>query len=220
MTEKQKSGIDFGIGIGDPSKGGLVQCVERSGRFIIKLWASLADSVDPRKSPIGEMMTDNLTTLQGLTNILNCYLSGSGGPGPGGTWFAALYVGLIDNASFTAVNYVDTAQKITTGAPNYPTTNNWKEMVAYSGSVRQPMGALTETPGASSVVAATFGTPPTFVATGSGNLQGAFLVTSSVQGTNAAGVVLYSAAASAGAPLAYSSGQTITVSLAITEASA
>lgn len=219
MDIKQDSDTRFDINIGYPAPASLSMGVKRSGKFTIRIWDRIEDSVDPRKSPVGELVTDNLTTLQGLTNIENCYLA-LGGPGPGGTWFQALFVGLIDNASFTAVNYVDTAQKITTGAPSFPTTNNWKENTAYSGSVRQAMGALTQTAGASSVVAATFGTPPTFVATGSGNLQGAFLVTSATQGANASGVVLYSAAASAGAPLAYSSGQTITVSLSITEASA
>ena len=233
MNPESKSGSDFDVRIQHPNENPLALRAKNGVRYTIRLWDRIkrfeqAVWEDPANL-INELVVDNLTTLQGLQAIQTCYLAGAGGPIPayGGAWFQPLFVGLINATGFVAVNYVDTAQKITTSAPSFPTTNNWQELTTYSGGVRQAMGALNIVAGSNATVASTFGTPPTFVASGSGNIQGAFLIAGpsgagggNTQGPNSAGIVLISEAAAPGAPLAFTTGQTITVSLTITETSA
>jgi hypothetical protein len=70
----------------------------------------------------------NLVTTEGKNDLLTKYLKGSGYTA---TWF----VGLVDNAGWTAYAAGDTAAKITASA-NPPTTNGWQEGVPYSNANR------------------------------------------------------------------------------------
>lgn len=65
----------------------------------------------------------NLTTTQGLNDLLTKYFKGS-------SYTAAFFMGLVDNASFSAFAAGDTAAQI--GG-----SNGWLESSAYSESVRQ-----------------------------------------------------------------------------------
>lgn len=67
----------------------------------------------------------NLTVTQGLNDLLTKYFKGS-------SYTAAWYVGLINNAGFSALAAGDTAAQIG-GA------NGWAEATAYSESVRQTL---------------------------------------------------------------------------------
>ena len=147
MQPSQQNNFGVDIAISDPSAAALALSQRSRVRYTIRVW-------DDPDTLANEIVIDNITTLQGLENIQLCYLAGAGGPGPSGTWWQPLFVGLINATGFTALNYVDTAQKITTSAPSYPTTNNWEELTTYTGGVRQPMGALAITSGTNNTVAA------------------------------------------------------------------
>jgi len=106
---------------------------------------------------------DNLVVNEGLNSNLNVYL---GATAKIATW----YVGLIDNAGFTAIAAGDTAAQING-------SNGWSELGAYSEAVRQ-----TFTPGVStaqsldnSASKAVFNMNATAV------VNGAFLVSSDVK---------------------------------------
>jgi len=71
----------------------------------------------------------NLVTNEGLDDLLDKYLKGSG-------YTAAWYAGLIDNDGFTAIAAGDTAAKINTTA-NPPTTNGWQELDDYDEATRE-----------------------------------------------------------------------------------
>jgi hypothetical protein len=70
----------------------------------------------------------NLVVTEGKDDLLTNYLKGIG-------YTAAFYVGLIDNAGWTAYAAGDTASKITLAA-NPPTTNGWQEGEPYSNATR------------------------------------------------------------------------------------
>jgi len=69
---------------------------------------------------------ENLTTTEGLNDLLNKYFKGS-------TYTATWYCGLVDNAGFTAYAAGDTAAQITTGATG---TNQWGEVTEYDETNR------------------------------------------------------------------------------------
>src|SRR5512143_1622046 len=74
---------------------------------------------------------NNLTVDEGLNDLLSKYFKGT-------TYTAAWYVGLVDNAGFTAIAAGDTAAKIT-GTANPPTTNGWQEFDEYDEANRQTL---------------------------------------------------------------------------------
>lgn len=71
-------------------------------------------------------ITPNLNTQEGAINFLDTYYNLASGYSA--AWFVGLCVGTVNP------DYTDTAAKITTGIPNPPTTNDWKEFTGYTGN--------------------------------------------------------------------------------------
>lgn len=142
---------------------------------------------------------DNLTVTQGLNDLLTKYFKGS-------AYTAAWFVGLIDNASFSALAAGDTAAQI--GG-----TNGWIEATAYSETVRQTLTLGTASAGSIDNSAA----KATFSINGTVTVKGAFVVTSSTKGGTTG--VLYGEAAF-GAARSLLSGDTLTVQVTLTAVTA
>ena len=140
-----------------------------------------------------EECVKNITVTQGLNDILTKYFTGS-------SYTAAWYVGLVNNASFTAFAAGDTAAQI--GG-----TNGWIEDTAYGAGVRQTLTLGSASSGSISNTAS----PASFTMNASGTLNGAFLASAN-SGTSG---VLY-AEASFGSTQPYSSGNVITVTCTLT----
>jgi hypothetical protein len=104
-----------------------------------------------------------VVTTEGKNDNLTQYFKGS-------SYTAAFFVGLVNNASFTAFAAGDTAAQING-------TNQWIEWTAYSESVRQTL-TLGTASGASIDNSAS---KATFTINGSGTLNGAFIATSSTK---------------------------------------
>lgn len=147
----------------------------------------------------------NLVTTEGLNDLLTKYFKGS-------AYTATWYVGLVDNASFTAFAAGDTAAKITTGTPS-GATNSWKENTDYVGSVRP---TLTLGTAAAGVINNTASVAAFEVVSGS-TLKGAFLASSSTKG-GTSGVLYGEAAFSIAQTL--TAGQFLTVGVDLTAATA
>lgn len=111
----------------------------------------------------GKLLSDtkheNLTTLVGRNYLLNAGFHGST---PVTTWSC----GLIDNASFSAVDETDTAASHA----------GWVEFTGYSESVRQEWTEDAATGGA-----ITNSTEMTFTVSANGTVQGLFLSSSDVK---------------------------------------
>lgn len=134
----------------------------------------------------------NLTVNQGLNNILQNQLKGS-------AYTAAWYIGLINNASFSALAAGDTSQQING-------SNGWIETTAYAAGVRQTL-TLGSVSGGSVDNSAS---PASFTMNASGTLNGAFLASTATQGTGAGGTILYGEA-SFGSTQPFVSSNVITV---------
>ncbi len=140
-----------------------------------------------------EETVENLNVTQGLNDILTKYFTGSG-------YTATWYVGLINNASFTALAATDTAAQI--GG-----TNGWIEDTAYTASVRQTLTLGSASAGSISNTSS----PASFTMNASGTLNGAFVVSAD---TGTGGVLYGEASFSSTQP--YSSGNVITVTITLT----
>jgi len=101
----------------------------------------------------------NLVTTEGKNDLLTNYLKGS-------AYTAAFYVGLVDNASFTAYAAGDTAAQING-------TNGWKESVVYSNANRVTWTGGTASAGSIDNSAS----PAAFSINGSATIRGGFLDT-------------------------------------------
>ena len=112
----------------------------------------------------------NLVTTEGLNDTLTKEFKASGYTA---TWF----VGLVDNAGFTAFAAGDTAAKITLTA-NPPTTNGWQEFDDYSEANRQTLTLGTASAGSIDNSASV----ATFTIDATGTLKGAFVVSSNTIG--------------------------------------
>lgn len=139
----------------------------------------------------------NLTVTQGLNDILTKYFKGS-------SYTAAWYVGLINNASFTALAAGDTSQQING-------SNGWIETTAYTAGVRQTLTLGTASAGSIDNSAS----PASFTMNAGGTLNGAFIATTSTQGAGAGGTVLYGEA-SFSSTQPFSNGNVITVTITLT----
>ncbi len=164
-----------------------VECIDASGR---RKWRETVK---------------NLVTNEGLNDILDKYLKGSG-------YTAAWYVGLIDNANFNEVAADDTAAKISE-THNHPTTNDWQEAGDYSESVRQTLTLGT----VSSQSVDNSASKASFSINGTVTLNGAFIVSSSTKGGTSG--VLYGDA-SFSSTRAVVNGDTVNVTGTFTAASA
>ena len=147
-----------------------------------------------------EEVRPNLTTDEGRTEMLNRTFVTSVTP--------AWYMGLIDQASYTAIDVTDTAAKIvaSTGTPNPPTTNGWKEFVGYSETARPTIN--WGTPANASVD--NTASPVTFSFNTSGTLKGVFSITDSTK-DGTVGKIYSEVLFSADRPV--SNGETLTVEI-------
>jgi hypothetical protein len=141
----------------------------------------------------------NLTTTQGLNDLLSKYFKGS-------AYTAAWFVGLVDNAGFSAFAGTDTAAQI--GG-----TNGWAESAAYSESVRQTLTLGSASAGSIDNTAS----QAVFTMNASGTLKGGFVASSSTKsGTSG---ILYGEGAFSSTQ-AFSSGNTISVTVTLTAVTA
>ena len=119
----------------------------------------------------------NLIPTEGANDLLDKYLAGN-------TYTAAWYMGLVDAANFgngtggAGFDNSDTAAKITTGAPNYPTTNDWAEWTSYSEATRPSI----TWDAASNRAKSNNTTPASFSITANGTIKGLFIISDSTKG--------------------------------------
>lgn len=121
-----------------------------------------------------ETKAKNLVTNQGLQDMNTKYFTGS-------TYTAAWYIGLVDNAGFTAYNAGDTMASHT----------GWSESVAYSGGNRGTATFGTATTADPSVISNS-ASQAQFSITGTATIRGAFLTATQGNTTNTG--VLFSVA--------------------------
>lgn len=105
----------------------------------------------------------NVVTTEGKNDTLSQYFKGS-------SYTATWFVGLVNNSGFTAFAITDTAAQING-------TNQWTEWTTYSESVRQTLTLGTPSGGSVDNSAS----KATFTMSGSGTLNGAFIVSSSTK---------------------------------------
>jgi hypothetical protein len=142
----------------------------------------------------------NLVTTQGLNNLLTNQFKGS-------AYTAAWFVGLIDNASFSALAAGDTAAQI--GG-----SNGWLESSAYSESVRQTLTLGSAAAGSIDNTAA----KAVFTCNTNGTvIKGGFVVSTSTKGGTTG--VLYGEAAFSSTK-AIDSSDTLTVTVTLTAVTA
>lgn len=141
----------------------------------------------------------NLVTTQGLNDVLSKYFKGS-------SYTAAWFMGLVNNASFSAFAAGDTAAQI--GG-----SNGWLEATAYSESVRQTVTLGSASAGSIDNSAS----KAVFSINGTVTVKGAFVVSTSTKaGTTG---VLYGEATFASARSMFS-GDSLTVGVTLTAATA
>ena len=182
------------------ANGGLAVALEVHNvyRFVARGPVKGADGRWRRKCKWVEEVR-NLTTTEGLNDLLTKYFKGS-------SYTATWYMGLVNNAGFTAFAAGDTAAQI--GG-----TNQWAETGGYSESVRQTVTLGTAAAGSISNSASKC----VFSINTTVTVHGAFIDSSSVKlGTS--GVLYGEAAFSADRSLL--SGDTLTVQVTLTAASA
>lgn len=146
---------------------------------------------------------DNLITTEGLIDILNKYLQGV-------SYSAAWFVGLIDNASFTALAEGDTAAQING-------TNGWKESVAYSQATRPALTLGTTTGSGATATVDNTASPATYTMTAPTTINGGFLVNVSPKASTAGHI--YGEGSFSGTQT-LTTGQTLTITVTCTAASA
>lgn len=112
----------------------------------------------------------NIVVTEGLNDVLSKYFEGA-------AYTAEWYVGLVDNASWTAFAAGDTASKITTTA-NPPTTNGWQEFTDYDEADRQTLTLGTASGGSIDNI----GNLATFTINDTGTLKGVFLISNETKG--------------------------------------
>jgi hypothetical protein len=141
----------------------------------------------------------NLTTTEGRNDALTQYLKGS-------SYTATHFVGLIDNASFTAIAVGDTAAQING-------TNQWIECTAYSQSTRPALTLGTAAAGSIDNVASL----ATFSINATKTINGGFTVTNSTKAGTSGKIY---GEGSFSSPRSFVSGDTLTVQVTLTLASA
>lgn len=118
-----------------------------------------------------ETVEANLITTEGKNDLLTQYLKGSG-------YTAAFYLGLVDNAGFSAYNAADTAAKIVTSGGITGGSNQWAEGVPYSNANR-----LAFVPGTASAGSIdNSGSPAAFNINAPLTVRGGFMATNNVKG--------------------------------------
>lgn len=127
----------------------------------------------------------NLITNVGINDVLNEYIRGT-------TQTTAWYMGLVDNAGFTAFANADTASS----------HSGWAESIAYSNGAR-----LQWSPGAASGQSITNGSSVNFSINATATIRGLFI--SSVATLSATTGILFSEAAFSGGNQSVNSGDTL-----------
>lgn len=169
------SGLDLGaIGVGGHF---IVECFDRDGNL---RWEDTAE---------------NGVTNAALDDVLNVYLRNT-------TATATWYLGLVDNAGFTAFAAADTSASHT----------GWAESTAYSNSTR-----IAWSPGASSSQAVTNGTTADFSMNATATIKGLFVIAVSTKGGSTG--LLFSTAAFSGGNQSVNSGDTLKVTYTVSAAS-
>lgn len=143
----------------------------------------------------------NVVVNEGLDQLLDKTFKGS-------SYTAAWYCGLVDNANFGAINNDDTAARITTSAPSYPTTNNWRESTAYSNANRPTLTLGT----VSSQSVNNSASKCSFTINATATINGAFTVTNNTKGGTSGS--LYSVT-SFGATRSVLNGDTLNVTITL-----
>lgn len=158
-TDRMSGQIEKTAGFGEGSRGGgvfTVTCFDNDGNL---KW---------------ETKAKNLVTNVGLQDVNEKYFKGS-------TYTAAWYVGLVDNAGFSAYAAGDTMASHA----------GWSESVAYSGSNRATANFGTATTADPSVID-NDASQAQFSITGTATIRGAFLTATQDNSTNTG--VLFSVA--------------------------
>lgn len=141
----------------------------------------------------------NLIVTEGLNDALTKYFKGSG-------YTAAWYVGLVDNAGFSALAATDTAAQI--GG-----SNGWAECVGYSDGTRPALTLGSASAGSIDNTAS----KAVFHINATKTLYGGFVVSDSTKGGTSG--LIYGEAAFA-STRSVVSGDTVTVTVSLTLASA
>ncbi len=141
----------------------------------------------------------NITVNEGLNDNLSQYFKGS-------SYTAGFFVGLIDNAGFSALAAGDTAAQI--GG-----SNGWAELTAYSQSTR-PALVLGSVSGGS---VSNSGSVAVFSINATKTVNGAFVVTNSTKAGTSGKIF---GEASFGATRSVANGDTLNVTVTLTAASA
>jgi hypothetical protein len=142
---------------------------------------------------------ENLTTTEGRNDALTQYLKGS-------SYTATHFVGLINNSGFTAIAVGDTAGQING-------TNQWTELTDYSQSTRPALTLGTASAGSISNVASL----ATFSINNTVTVNGGFTVTNSTKAGTSGKIY---GEGSFSSPRSFVSGDTLTVQVTLTLASA
>ena len=137
----------------------------------------------------------NTLTNAALDDVLNVYLADQS---PKATW----YIGLVDNASFTAF----------AGTDVIGSHSGWIENTNWSGSTRPAWGNGTSSGGAGSVTNAS---TVNFSMTATVTIKGLFLVSDSTKGGTSTGLI-FSTAAFTGGNQAVNNGDTLKVTYTVT----
>jgi hypothetical protein len=198
LDQRANVGIKVTGGVGAGAGAGLGLQVHNVYRHVARGPVKGADGRWRRKLK-WIVETPNLTVTEGLNDLLTKYFKGS-------AYTAAWFVGLIDNAGFSALAAGDTAAQIG-GA------NGWAEATAYSETVRQTLTLGSASAGSIDNSAS----KAVFSINGTVTVKGAFVVTSSTKsGTSG---ILYGEAAF-GSARSLLSGDTLTVTATLTAATA
>lgn len=136
---------------------------------------------------------DNLVTTAGKNDLLTNYFKGS-------SYTAAFYVGLVDNASFSAYAAGDTMSSHA----------GWLESTAYSNSTRPALTLGTAASGSIDNSAS----KASFTINASATLDGAFIATNSTKGGTTG--VLYSCGAFSGGDRTVANGDTLQIQATLT----
>lgn len=142
---------------------------------------------------------DNLTVTEGLNDILTQYFKGS-------TYTASWFVGLINNAGFSALAAGDTAAQI--GG-----SNGWAEATTYSNSTRPTLTLGSASAGSIDNTAS----KAVFNINGTVTIYGAFVVSNSTKGGTSGKIYGEAAFAST---RSLTNGDTLTVTVTLTAATA
>lgn len=145
---------------------------------------------------LADVTVHNIVPAEGLNYLIDTFFIGS----------IDWYCGIIVNNGTLNFNNADTAGKITTEAPNFPTTNAWQEEVNISGGNRLLL-AFGTISGSGNAIA----TPVVFTMTGSGLLGGGFIATSEPIGSTLGR--LYSEVSQVSPVINYEPGDTITATV-------